>query len=61
MNIARQDLKILFQIIPGQWHSISVKRWHQDSILVLDNDPEVSLREKKMMEYDISKHILHCI
>jgi len=34
-------LRSLRKIIPGQWHSVSVKRWHQDSILVLDNDPEV--------------------
>ena len=34
---------VLLQVIPGQWHSVSVKRWHQDSILVLDSDPEVGV------------------
>ena len=23
------------------WHSVSVKRWHQDSVLIMDTDPEV--------------------
>ena len=23
------------------WHSVSVKRYHQDSVLVMDSDPEV--------------------
>ena len=34
-------LRSLKKVIPGMWHSVSVKRWHQDSVLVLDSDPEV--------------------
>ena len=34
-------LRSLKKVIPGMWHSVSVKRYHQDSVLVMDTDPEV--------------------
>ena len=34
-------LRSLKKVILGMWHSVNVKRYHKDSVLVMDNDPEV--------------------
>ena len=34
-------LRSLKKVILGMWHSVNVKRYHRDSVLVMDNDPEV--------------------
>ena len=40
------------------WHSVSVKRYHQDSVLVMDNDPEV---EAVMGQFQFQAHGLRDI